>query len=144
LPPTVGEKTTYTVFWQVENSWNDVNNVKVKTQLPDNVFITGSFFPEEAKFTYDSVSREIVWNVGDVEAFSGGDGEPITLAFQIEFIPDSSQIGKKPLLISETDILGEDSFTGEILHEKALGVDTTLPDDDTVSEVQGIVRGSEG
>jgi len=139
LPPKVGEKTTYTVVWQVKNSWNDLKNVKVKSKLPSNMKPTGKFSPEDAKFTFDSESREVIWNIGDLKAFQGFD-TPLSLAFQIQFIPNQEQKGKTPLLIEEADILGEDEFTEEILHQKANSVNTTLPDDQTVSEEQGIVQ----
>ncbi len=140
LPPEVGKRTTYTVFWHLRNSWNDLKNVKVKSQLPENVKPTGKLFPEDAKFTFDSKSGEVIWNIGELSAFQGFEETPLTLAFQIEFTPDSSQKDKTPLLIEEAEILGEDVFTEEIIREKTDSIDTTLPDDDTVSEQQGIVQ----
>ncbi len=142
LPPQIDQKTTYTVFWQIENSWNDLENVKVKTQLPSSVSVTGRFFPDNAKFTFDSQSREVLWNVSKVDAFqgSGEEGSPLTLAFQIEFVPDAFQRGRTPWLVKDTEIIGTDSFTLDIIEEKADGVNTTLPDDQTVSSGQGIVE----
>jgi len=136
----VGEKTTYTVLWQVENSWNDLKNVKVKSILPKQVKATGKIFPEDAKFTFDSKSRQALWNIGELEAWLDGSELPLTLAFQIEFTPSSSQQGETPDLVGEAEVLGEDVWTLEILQEEAPSVDTTLPDDDTVSEEQGIVQ----
>jgi hypothetical protein len=140
LPPKVGESTTYTVVWQVKNSWNDLGKVKVKSTLPKNVKPTGKIFPEDAKFTFDSKSREVIWNIGELKAFQGFDGIPLTFAFQIEFTPESSQKGETPNLIGEAQILGEDTWTSEILQEKADPVDTTLPNDETVSEEQGTIE----
>lgn len=139
LPPQVGQTTTYTVLWQVSNSWNDVKNVKVKTVLPKNVKPSGKTFPEGAGFTFDSASREVIWSVGDVPAWTDEES-PVSLAFQIEFRPDSSQQSRIALLVGETEISGEDVFTGEILHEKTLANDTTLPDDEQVSGQQGIIE----
>ncbi|MBZ9572595.1 hypothetical protein KJA17_00150 [Patescibacteria group bacterium] len=140
LPPEVDKTTTYTVLWQVENSWNDLKNVKVKSTLPKNVRPTGKILPEDAKFTFDSKSKEVLWNIGDVEAWLKEAEGPLTLAFQIEFTPDSSQKGETPNLVGEAEVLGEDAWTLEILQEKASPVDTTLPDDGTVTEEQGIVQ----
>ncbi|MDI6883085.1 MAG: hypothetical protein QMC93_01250 [Patescibacteria group bacterium] len=140
LPPRVGESTEYVVLWQVKNSWNDLRNVKVKAVLPENVRPTGKIFPTDARFTFDSDSREVIWNIGEVKAWQGFKEEPLTLAFQIEFRPTVSQKGQSPLLIKEAEILAEDVFSSEILQEKAEGKDTTLPDDETVNEEQGIVE----
>lgn len=138
LPPQVGEKTEYVVVWQIKNSWNDLGKVKVKARLPKNVHLSGEIFPSEAKFTYDSQSKEVIWNIDEIPAWPAE--EFLTLAFQIELLPDSSQQGETPLLIEEGEIFAQDLFTGEILKEKAEEINTTLPDDETISPQQGIVE----
>lgn len=139
LPPRVGQTTNYTIWWQVANLWNDVKNVKVKSVLPQNVKPTGKIFPEEAKFTFDPESKEAIWNIGDLESWTGV-ATPLTLAFQIEFTPDNSQRGKIPVLVAETTVVGEDGFTGELLQGTSQPVDASLPDDETVTEEQGMVE----
>lgn len=143
LPPTVGTSTTYTVLWQARNSWNALDSVKVKSVLPVYIKPTGKIFPEDAKFTYDSVSREAIWNIGELEAFKGEDEDeaPLTLAFQVEYTPAAEHEGETMIIVAATDIFGEDVFTKDILHEKTKSVSTTLPDDESVSSEQGIVRG---
>jgi len=138
LPPRVNEKTEYIVIWQIKNSWNDLENVKVKAILGENVQPTGNFFPEEVSFTFDPDSREVIWNVGSIEAFEYSK-EFLIFAFQIEFRPDSSQKGSPAILIKEGEFLAQDSWAGEILKKKITEVDTTLPDDETITEQEGIV-----
>lgn len=142
LPPTIGSLTTYTVLWQLTNSFNDLENVKVKTKLPQGVSVTGKFFPETSKFTFDSISREVFWNVGDLNAYQGfGSNEtPLTLAFQIQFVPEINQKGETPLLVDQAEVTGQDTFTSEVIDQPFDGVNTTLPDDETVSSGQGIVQ----
>jgi len=144
LPPTVGQKTTYTILWQVRNSWNALENVKVKSILPEYIKPTGKVFPTESKFTYDSVSREVIWNVGALEAFHGfGEEEtPLTLAIQVEYTPLNEHEGETVNIVENTDILAEDAFTKDILHEIAKPVSTTLPDDESVSDAQGVIKGN--
>lgn len=138
LPPRVGEKTEYTVVWQIKNSWNDLNNIKVKAVLGENVQPTGKFSPQEASFTFDSESREVVWNIGGIEAFKFSK-EFLTLAFQIEFSPDHSQIGKPAILIKEGEFSCQDNWTSEILEKKTTDINSALPDDETINEPEGIV-----
>ncbi|MBZ9578471.1 hypothetical protein KJA14_01325 [Patescibacteria group bacterium] len=142
LPPKVAETTTYTVIWQAENYYNDVKNVKVKAILPPEVKLTGKIFPEEqsSKFAFDTESREIVWEIGDLEAGRGvSDAGPV-IAFQVALTPTANQRGQIATLINEAKISGEDQWTEATLETIAEAVDTTLPDDETVSEEQGIVR----
>jgi len=142
IPPKVGEATTYTITWLAKNYYNEVKNVKVKAFLPQNVKLTGKIFPEEAieKFTFDSQSREIVWNVGDLKVGNGVLNPAPNISFQVEFTPDETQRGSTPDLISEAKITGEDSWTGEDIEAISPSINTTLPDDETITEEMGRVQ----
>lgn len=144
VPPRAGERNTYTIMWQVGDYYNDIENVKVKAILPPQSELTGEIFPEEQKekFAFDSVSREIVWDVGDLltgEASLNATSTP-NIAFQVAFTPDEAQRGSIPDIISEAEIIGEDIWTEQLLSIKSPAINTTLPDDQSVSEEQGIVQ----
>jgi len=141
LPPKIGETTTYTIIWQVKNYYNEMKNVKIKATLPQNVNLTGKIFPEEQtdKITFDSQSREIVWNVGDLIVGQGILTPAPNIAFQISFVPGANQVGQVPELISEARITGQDQWTGEILQATSPSINTSLPDDEMVSE-EGVVE----
>ncbi len=142
LPPTVGQKTTYTILWQVKNYYSDVKDVKVRAKLPFNVELTGKIFPEDqvAKFAFDSNSREIVWTVGDVEKGSGILKPAQTIAFQVALLPQESDKGKTPEIITEVKIEGLDLWTGANLVNEISSLNTTLPDDRNLAEGMGIVQ----
>jgi len=139
-PPQVGEATTYTIMWHVRNHYSDVKNVKVKATLPENVELTGKVFPESQfeKFTFDSQSREVVWLAGDLARGVGVTEPPLTIAFQVSFVPSSGQRHQAPNLINEAIITGEDSWTGTIIEGLSPSVNTSLPDDPTITN--GIVQ----
>ncbi len=138
LPPKIGETTTFTIIWQAKNYYNDVKNVKVKATLPQGVELTGKISPQEqsSKFSFDLQSREIVWVVTDGEVLGAGTGilSPApNVAFQVALTPGSGQ-GEILPIINEVKIEGEDQWT-EIVIENIDGeIDTTLPDDPTVTE----------
>lgn len=142
LPPRVGEATTYTIIWQVKNHYNDVKNVKVKATLPPEVKLTGQIFPEEqySRFAFDSESREIVWEIGDLIAGQGVSEAGPNVAFQIALTPTAAQQGQTAILINEAKVLGEDQWTEATLERIDEAINTTLPDDGTVSEEQGIIQ----
>lgn len=142
LPPRVGDTTTYTIMWQVKNYYSDVKNAKIKALLPQNVELTGEIFPEEeiARFAFDSQSREIVWSVGDLERGVGVSKTGISLAFQVVLTPDIFQKGKTPNIIGEAKITGEDGWTGKIIESVSPVINTTLPDDPTITEEMGKVQ----
>jgi hypothetical protein len=142
LPPKVGEQTTYTIVWQVKNYYSDVKNVRVKAKLPEYVSLTNKIFPEEmvSKFSFDPNSREIVWSLGELKRGEGVFSPPPTLAFQVSFLPVESQRGQTPEIITETEISGEDTWTGKILVATSSAITTSLPDDSKVNSEMGIVE----
>jgi len=142
IPPEVGEVTTYTIMWQAKNYYNEMSNVMVKATLPANSKLTGKIFPEEEadKFTFDSQSRELVWNIGELMVAQGILNPAPNIAFQISFIPNSGQRGQTPVIINEVTITGQDTWAGEILEARDSEIITALPDDSSISVENGTVR----
>ena len=130
LPPRVGQTTTYTIMWQLKNHYNEVKDVKVKAVLGEGVKLSGKIFPEESgSFTFDSGSREVVWNRGDL-----GINEESNLSFQISFTPLGKQKGNVVELIGQAIISGEDQYTQQIIEGFSSSVDSSLPDDFSVTD----------
>ncbi len=142
IPPKVGNTTAYTIVWQIENRFNELKNVNVKAVLPDNVNLTGKISPEEesSNFAFDSQSREIVWQIGDLEIGAGFFNQPKTCVFQIALTPTQNQKGEPAVLVNEVKVSGEDQWTEQIINIAAEAIDTTLPDDETISREQGIIQ----
>lgn len=131
IPPKVGKETTYTLNWEIKNYFSDAKNVKVKATLPQDVILTGKIMPENesSNFSFDSVSREIVWSAGDILAGTGVNGDPVTLSFQISLTPSNSQKGSVAPLIGQVQISGENQFTNTVITATDSPVNTSLPDD---------------
>ena len=140
LPPRVGNVTTYTITWQAKNYYNDVKNVKVRAVLGKNAELTGKIFPEDARLTFDSVSREVVWKMETLHAGEGILGGAPNVSFQISFSPSASQKGTTPILINQAKISGEDQFTENLVESTTHPIDTTLPDDNTVTASEGVIQ----
>jgi hypothetical protein len=140
VPPQAGAPTTYTINWQAKNYYNKVGNVKVKTILPSYVQLTGKIFPENASLTFDSQSREIVWDIGELSVGQGILNSAPNISFQISFVPGSSQIGTAPDLISQIVISGEDSWTNDLIESVLQPVNTAALSDDNFKTLNGTVR----
>lgn len=142
IPPRVGEITTYTITWSVKNYFSQVKNVKVKANLPQGVELTGKIFPEDQsqKFAFDAYSREIVWDLGDLEPGIGVSNSAPNVSFQISSRPNQDQAGNPILLIDKVRISGEDQWSGENIEAFDDGIDSTLPDDSSMSREKGIVQ----
>jgi hypothetical protein len=115
-PLEVGKKSELTVIWDLYNYFNDLENVKVKGILPSNVSYNGKVAPEaySNNFTFDSASRELVLNVGDLKAGAGINAEDKkVLTFQINITPTADQKNQYALLVKSLKITGTDKWTGE-------------------------------
>jgi hypothetical protein len=142
IPPQVGQVTTYTILWQVKNYYSNVKDVKVRAKLPEYVSLTGKIFPEEmaSKFSFDPNSREIVWSLGNLERGKGIFNPPLSIAFQVAFLPTESQRGQTPEIVGEIKISGEDTWTEKVLEATSTSLTTSLPDDSQIKPEMGIVQ----
>ncbi len=135
LPPLVGQPTTYTIMWKLNNLYNNLRDVKVKAVLPSWASLTGQVFPRDASFAFDSQSREIIWTVGDLAAWQNAD-----LSFQVSFTPSYLQRGLSPEICGKIQGSGEDVWTQETLTVEAGGVNTSSLSDPEFVSSQGIVQ----
>lgn len=124
LPPQAGSQTTYTIIWRVQNLYNDAENVTVRSVLPAEVSLTGKIFPEAAPLTLDSVSKEIVWRVGDVLAGAGAFETAPSVAFQVVLTPSASQRGNVAQILGEAQAQGDDVFTEQTISSKDIPLNT--------------------
>ncbi len=136
-PPTVGSSTSYTIHWSVTNHNNDLGDAKIRAVLPQGVRLTGEVLPDEAKIFFDPVSREVVWDIGYLPA--QGDNFRET-HFQIVFDPQSNQRESVAQIMSEAIFSARDSWTNSTLRAEFRAIDTTLPDDPSVTEAMGIIQ----
>lgn len=131
LPPKVGETTTYTIHWELVNLSNDANSVQVKSTLPQGVEWMGKFSVSHGQegFSYNSRTKQIVWNIGDMPATVGVALPVYRAVFQVSITPSIVQLGQLAGLISESMVTGADNFTGVSLAGSDSAISTDLPDD---------------
>jgi hypothetical protein len=126
LPPHAGSPTTYTIVWNVANASSKVTKAKVRGTLPFYVDWVDTWSPQSQRVTYDSASREIVWDAGTIEAGVGSSALPATLYFQVKLNPASSQIGSTVNLVSNIFLTATDSFTGSEINKSMQPINTRL------------------
>lgn len=142
LPPEVGKPVQFTILWQIKNHWSKVSLAKIKAILPEDVKLTGKFFPEQESFTFDSESREVIWSIDEISPWQGfaEDSLPLTLAFQVEIIPKKEDFKKALVLIKEAEFSGKDEFSSEIIVQKAPSLDSSSLGDQDFPKEKGIVQ----
>lgn len=140
LPPKVGQTTTYTVFWEALNYFNDVREAKVETSLLLHIKWLEKFEPQNADVRYDPISGKLTWLLGDLPAGTGVLLPVKSLAFQIALVPSLTQVGQAVELIKESFISGQDTFVVQDLKEGVAPLTSVLPDDPGVGWQKARVR----
>ncbi len=129
IPPTPGNPTTYTIVWNVANTTNRIVNAKVRTTLPLYVDWVGSWSPTNQNVTFNTNTKEVLWDIGTIEPGVGTTSSPRQLYFQVRLNPSASQKGTTPNLILESTLSGKDSFTNADINKSTQPVNTRLNSD---------------
>lgn len=133
IPPKAEQKTTYTVIWTVFNTSSSVAGAEVRSSLPPYVSWVGKVDPQNADITYNKVDGTILWNIGNISAYSGSGGSSGSrkreVAFQIALEPSVSQIGQTPTLINDSVFTATDDYTGTTLKSTKDDINTRLSSD---------------
>jgi hypothetical protein len=105
-PPMANQVSGYTVTWNAKNSSNAVGSAMVTTTLPPYVtFVSGG-----PGISYDSGSRTVTWQIGDLPAGSGYTKGAVSNSFQVSLTPSTSQVGQAVPLTGSATLSGTDRF----------------------------------
>ena len=126
FPPTVGQRTTVGISWQLSSTINDVDEVEVTAVVPPNVEWTGNVYPQDASITYDPDRGIIRWKPARVFAGTGILLSPLRVDFQLAFTPADAHIGQVINLISGATLKAVDAFTGTQMDRQVSPVNTDL------------------
>lgn len=132
-PPRVNHPTQYTVHWIVTNYSTDVTDVNVSAYLQSGTRFTGVAKSNVGSLPiYNSATGQVTWNIGNLPATKGVISPPAEAIFQIENTPSVNQTGQNVLLLSNTGVVAQDSFTSSTLESVDSSLSTDLPDDTTI------------
>jgi hypothetical protein len=129
IPPKVEQKTTYTVTWTLSNTANNISGVKVNSTLPPWVDFVGSILPASEALTYNSSTKEIVWDADRIPRGTGITGATRSVSFQVSISPSLSQVGTSPILINDAVLTGHDDFANVDVKVKKTSLNTRLYSD---------------
>ncbi len=129
IPPKVEKATTYTVVWTLSNTANSIGKVRVNSTLPPWTTFVGPISPAGENLTYNSSTKEIVWNADRIGKGVGITGDPRTVSFQISFSPSLSQVGTTPIIINDAILTGHDDFANVDVRVNKQGINTRLDSD---------------
>ncbi|MEK7662384.1 MAG: hypothetical protein AAB355_02755 [Patescibacteria group bacterium] len=140
IPPRADKETTYTVTWSVSNSSNDLSHAKVKTILPSYVRFTENTSPSDENISYNSVTREVIWDIGRLEAGTGITISLRKVSFQLGVTPSTSQIGAPAPITGSALFEAEDTFSKALITSSVTALSTKLSGDTGVRVGDDIIQ----
>ncbi|MFH0928395.1 MAG: hypothetical protein V1821_02885 [bacterium] len=135
LPPTVSQKTRYSINWTVTNSVHELQNLSAKTLLPEGVTWTGKFLAEAGTITFDEVSKEVKWTLARMSTTL----RSVNVSFEVELTPKDSQVDSFAPLTTAATFSATDALTQAFLTRTTSPLTTELIGDKT-AEGKGLVQ----
>lgn len=130
LPPKVDQTTTYTIHWRITNFSNDIDNLIVKSILPEGVkWLNKKAGAGSATLEYNDRTNELIWNIGKVQAGTGVLLDSYEVIFQVSLTPPITKVGQTMALLEISNLTGKDIFTGNDVSATAAAITTDPPDD---------------
>lgn len=126
IPPRVGQKTTYTIYWNIINTSNDLSDAKVEAVLPNNVEWLDKTSLDNGIIKFDSAVNKVTWTLGKVPAGAGNILPVRVISWQVAITPSSNQVGKVVELIRGSVLTATNQFTNENIKLTGNNLDTGL------------------
>jgi len=139
IPPKAEQATTYTVVWTLSNTANSISGVKINSILPPWITFAGLFSPAGENLTYNSSTKEIVWNADRIPRGAGITGASRSVSFQVSFNPSLSQVGAMPVIINDAILTGHDDFANVDVRVSRASLSTKLDNDPAFPANGGLV-----
>ncbi|MDE2030866.1 MAG: hypothetical protein KGI58_01220 [Patescibacteria group bacterium] len=128
MPPKAETETKYTVTWTLANSANDVSQGQAVAVLPIYIKWIGPVTGTNENISYDDTTREVVWNIGDVRANTGGNLNR-EVSFILSITPSTSQVGSVPQLMKGITLTGQDTYADTLLKSTYPPITTQITND---------------
>lgn len=137
IPPVVGQETTYTIVFKVANSINSIQNAVLVGTLPNYVSWQDQVDPGTESVRYNSVTREVIWDIGTISPQKAGDKKEISI--QVGITPLANQLNTMPVVMSGIEFRGQDAFTKTAIKKNIQALTTRLLKEQNPTQNSGIV-----
>ena len=140
-PPKVNASSRYTIRWTLQNYAADVSRIEISSFLePYSQLIGKPTANISSTPIYNSASGQISWKIDKLAANQGVLGAPIEAVFQIESTPSSAYVDHDMTLLRPTILRANDDFIGRAYSVTAGAILSSLPDDQSLGNVDRTVQ----
>ncbi|MEI7620688.1 MAG: hypothetical protein WCJ57_03930 [Candidatus Falkowbacteria bacterium] len=136
LPPQVGMATNYWIFWELENSGNDLENLAVSADVPDSAVWMDNKSLLAGTLRHAEIGGRVIWEVPTVN--SQTERGQYRAGFSLGVIPEDKDLGKTLLLLQNVRYTAFDKFTGQEISGSLKDLSTSL-ESDILSSGKGTV-----
>jgi len=126
LPPKVGEKTSFRVYWTVKNNLHEIKEAVVAFSLPSYIVWDDKASTNVGSLYYDASSRQVIWEIGRLPvSVYRADAE-----FSLSLTPAETDRNKILVLSPGSIIAAIDTETLADITKQTAAKTTKLEDDD--------------
>jgi hypothetical protein len=126
LPPQVGQKTSFKVYWTVKNNLHELTDARVIFTLPSGVAWDNNNTTNVGNLYYDEASRQVIWEIGrlPVSVYR------VDAEFNLSVTPLESDRNKILVISSGSTVSAMDTETKDTITKRLDAKTTKLEDDD--------------
>lgn len=135
-PMKVGQLTGYRVYWELTNSLNELNGLKIETILPPYVSFDAKNVSDLGSINYDTQSRKVTWDIGKLKITA----TKASAQFNINVTPTSTDANKIIVLLNESSVSATDSSTNNEIKKSLKAKNSKLVDDQAVVDDGRVVQ----
>lgn len=130
LPPQVGEKSSFRVYWTVNNSLHELKDLQAELVLPEYINWEDKYNLSAGEIFYDLSEHKIFWNLARLPL--GVD--EVKIQFDISIIPSDFENNKILILSPGSDFKALDAETNSWMEVKT-DIKTTKLEDDSIANL---------
>ncbi|RMD52062.1 hypothetical protein D6827_00795, partial [Candidatus Parcubacteria bacterium] len=138
LPPIVGESTTYKIYWRLDNSIHDLENIIVKATLPPTAQWSQQKSTDLGDISFNQETNEVTWKIKNLPSESSD----ITASFAVTITPEDNDINSFVKLLSSTKLTATDTETNAQLTSATNSLTTDLITDEYAQD-KGLVQSAD-
>lgn len=141
VPPEVGKKTTYRVYWYLQNSTNEVKDVIVSAVLPSTAAWAADASVSAGDITYEAATRRVTWTINKIPPHVGQSIPELEAWFAMSVTPTSKEVGEALTLVGQSHLRAADSFTEEEIIRTREAITTALETDPLAAGKGTVIAG---
>lgn len=127
LPPVVGEKTTFRLYWYLANSLHEITDVEVTATLPEGIVWEDKYLIKAGEIAYSLQDNTVTWSINRIPSNKGFD--EINVWFDVSVTPTKQQERKLIIVTDQTRMSATDEANDSEIIKTGKAITSNLEDD---------------